>query len=222
MTTASKKKMATTSKLTATTKKSSTEPPSVKLSSNPPNHYSLHLQPILVYLYPNTSLLLISRQICPSISNYCKSNKPYSSKKPTLPHPDYVDNCYWNYSDLDEGDDRKPSAVDSSPDSSAATSEASMGKLGLQAQLAAMRPKKKKKKKKKNVHNHHQITINHHYAPLLSPALADISNQKCCQQEGSVSLDTESPSPLPNPTKQHSNNNNNNKKHYKFQRYYYQ
>ena len=126
----------------------------------------LHLQPILVYLYLKTSLLLISRQICPSISNH-KSAKSYS-KKPTLPHPDYVDNCYWNYSDLDEGDDRKPSPVDSSPDYFAATSEAArIRKFGLQTQLA-MRPKKKRK-----VWDHHHprriTTINHHYASPLSP-----------------------------------------------------
>ena len=69
-------------------------------------------------------------------------------KKPTMHHPDYVDKHYRNYLSYLDYNNKKSSPVDfSSPDSSAATSEAGVGKLGLQTQLA-MRPKKKKKNEK--------------------------------------------------------------------------
>ena len=109
-----------------------------KLLGSPPTIFS-----------PSAKQFASSPQISPidyGASNSTNNSTKSAVKKPIL-HPDYVHNCYWSYSDLDYADDRKPSPVNSSPDSSAAISEAGVGKLGKHTQLA-FRPKKKKKGKK--------------------------------------------------------------------------
>ena len=130
-------------------KKSSPEPPSVRLSSKK----KISPKPLFSPSAAHFGLSQIDLNANPPNSTQ-KGTKSYS-KKPIL-HPDYVHNRYQNYSDLDDGpDNRKASPLDSSPDSSAATSEARDGKLGKHTQ-PAFRPKKKKKKKKKVQHNHYQ------------------------------------------------------------------
>ena len=201
-------------------KKSSPEPPSVNLFCKKPSPKPL--------FSPSALHFCLSQDISPIAFNHKKENVPINFKNPkstkfngkkSTVHCDYVDNHYQIYTG--DADDRKPPPfVDLlsflSSDSSA-SSEAGVGKLGLQTQLA-MRPKKKKKKKKVCDYYPRRITINnHHYGSPLSPALAYITNQKWRHQKSSSSSDstTNSPSPPSCPTKWPSK-----KKLYKHHKYY--